>query len=632
MDYDALSPGQKEAVAQLQALTDGGDAEVAIGVLESVQWDIERAANLMFEANPSAPLSFSRNPEASPSHVSSPSSPAPLESFDIDDSEQAGLLGGRAPGRQFDRVTPTTNAVALLIIRPLRILIAIIAVPYTLLRAILRALRIPIPLPAVPPSFSITTIGLGLGSAGISHRHSPSKDPKVAAERWIQSLEEETGCVLFSRAQAGEGEASGIASGSSTVHIRRTNDDANTRFLPDFFIGSYEAFAKACANETDPKIGCIILVSEEHDDVANFKRTTLTDPELVRLMHDNGFLVWGGDIRDRDAWSAAQKLQATTYPFVAFIALQARRGSSSGASQSVLTILSRHQGPSIPAATAPTSARTLVTHLQEHLLPRVTPYLTRIRAQALDREAAQTMVARERERDRALRAEQDRAFEESARRDRERIEKKRAEQRQAEEDARRKAEAEQRAQEEARREEAERAAWAEKRMAWRRYGRRALLPREPRPGETGRGKTVRVGVRMPDGRRAVRFFGEADSLTAVYAFVDTLFIPNGPEYAPALDPAAPPEGEEPGEQGLLRAMEKVGKKNGEWFGFRLAMAYPRKEIHWEPGKRVGDVEGLSGGQLLVELYEDPKRRTSSESRRSSNGNGNDSDEYETESD
>lgn len=32
-------------------------------------------------------------------------------------------------------------------------------------------------------------------------------------------------------------------------------------------------------------------------------RTTLTDPEFVRLMHENDFLVWGGDIRDRDAWS-----------------------------------------------------------------------------------------------------------------------------------------------------------------------------------------------------------------------------------------------------------------------------------------------------------------------------------------
>ena len=42
--------------------------------------------------------------------------------------------------------------------------------------------------------------------------------------------------------------------------------------LPDFFIGSYEEFARTCARENDPKIGCVIIVSEEHDDDVEFKR------------------------------------------------------------------------------------------------------------------------------------------------------------------------------------------------------------------------------------------------------------------------------------------------------------------------------------------------------------------------
>lgn len=41
MDYDALSPSQKEAVGQLQALTNGGDMDVAISVLDSVDWDVQ---------------------------------------------------------------------------------------------------------------------------------------------------------------------------------------------------------------------------------------------------------------------------------------------------------------------------------------------------------------------------------------------------------------------------------------------------------------------------------------------------------------------------------------------------------------------------------------------------------------
>jgi FAS-associated factor 2 len=32
-------------------------------------------------------------------------------------------------------------------------------------------------------------------------------------------------------------------------------------------------------------------------------RTTLTDPGLVKLLYDNDVIVWGGDVRDQEAWS-----------------------------------------------------------------------------------------------------------------------------------------------------------------------------------------------------------------------------------------------------------------------------------------------------------------------------------------
>lgn len=41
MDVDSLSLTQRDALAQLQTLTNGGDAEVAIGVLSSVDWDVQ---------------------------------------------------------------------------------------------------------------------------------------------------------------------------------------------------------------------------------------------------------------------------------------------------------------------------------------------------------------------------------------------------------------------------------------------------------------------------------------------------------------------------------------------------------------------------------------------------------------
>ncbi|KAH8079062.1 hypothetical protein BXZ70DRAFT_651227 [Cristinia sonorae] len=606
MDSNALSHSQRQALGQLQALTNGGDEEVAIGVLDSVGWDVQRAAEVIFDSNPSAPLP----PQTS--------TPAHVERFEVDDTEQDSLLGGRAQRPR--RPSNATNLAALS--RPLRLILAILTFPFHILRTFFRILRIPLP-----------QLPMGLSSLTVYYRNpmGPRADPRLdargVAERWVRGLEEETGAVRLSkRALGNEGVSSGVGPSTSIAAMRPTrgSGDEGGSILPEFFIGSYEEFARACGKEDRPKLGCVILVSEEHDDVAEFKRSTLTDQTFVRLMHDNGFLVWGGDVRDRDAWSAAQKLQATTYPFVAFIGLQPRRGGSSASptTSPVLTVLSRHQGPSIPSSTAPTAAATLVRHLQEQVLPRVTPYLVRVRAGAAEKEREKER----RDRERALRAEQDRAFEESMKRDKERIEKRMEEDRKAEQEARRAAEEKQQEERENAKKEEEFARWEKVRMEWRRWGRRALVPREPRPGqpEPSRGKTIRIGVRMPDGKRGVRFFGEGDSLTALYAFVDTLFIPEGKEFSSDSDPSSPPGLVGTGEDALLSEMQQVGRRGDAWWGFKLVLSYPRREIRWEAAKRLGDVEGLkAGGQLVVEItaYAKGKAKATSED-----------DEYETESD
>ena len=282
-----------------------------------------------------------------------------------------------------------------------------------------------------------------------------------------------------------------------------------------------------------------------------------------------------------------------------------------------MTVLSRHQGPSIPSTSAPTAAQTLVAHLNDQLLPRVNPFLGKLRLEAA-----------ERERERALRAEQDRAFEESRRKDAERIEARRREQREADEAKRRALEQEARAAEEEQRLEVARAQWDARRMSWRRWERRALVVREPRPGEQARGKTLRVGVRMPDGRRAVRFLGEEDALTALYAYVDSLFIP--PEYVQDADPTAPPEGGAVGETGLVQEMEASGRSPEKWWGFKLVLAYPRREIPWEAGKKVGEIDALrGGGQVVVELVAD---EDGSKAKGKGKSIVDDDDGYHTESD
>jgi FAS-associated factor 2 len=301
----------------------------------------------------------------------------------------------------------------------------------------------------------------------------------------------------------------------------------------------------------------------------------------VRLLHTNDILVWGGDVRDREAYSASLKLQATTYPFVAFVALQPKRTprSANSSSTPTLTVLSRHQGP----PSGPTSPAALAAHLETQLLPRVTPFLAQLRA-------TQHAAAA----DRALREDQDRAFRETAARDGARIEalmQADARAKRDAEDARVAAEIEQ-ARAASEKDERERRARA--REGWRRWTRKALadVP-EDKDG-------VRLAIRLPDGGRVVRRFADGCSLTALYAFVDAQLVGDSQEGERS------PNGHL-GSQ-LERAMEEqIAEAGGPdpWWGFQLVLAYPRREIPWASGSTVGDVESLKGGaQLVVHLLQE----------------------------
>ena len=366
-------------------------------------------------------------------------------------------------------------------------------------------------------------------------------------------------------------------------------------------------------------------------------RSTLTDPAFVGLLYDNNILVWGGDVRDTEAWSgtslstipwypildmsmplASEKLQATTYPFVAFVALQPRRSPSGNSgnqntSSPTLTILSRHQGRSVPSS-GPTSAPSLVTHLERHVLPRVMPFLDVLKA-----------AERERQLERQLREDQDRAYRESARRDRERIEAKMREEREAAEEKRRQEEEAEREKEKRELEEQECRKREEERMLWRRWIRRQILSTSPnREGEG----PLRIAVRLPNGSRAVRKFKPDASLTTLYAFVDSQLIPSHmPE---DKDPLVLPSGSSHGP--LESCIErKIGGSSGranQWWGFHVINAYPRKEIDWVANVRLGDVECLKGGgQVVVELLNLGNGRP----ERTANGSlDEDDDGYDTE--
>ncbi|WFC96158.1 UBX domain-containing protein 10 [Malassezia brasiliensis] len=329
----------------------------------------------------------------------------------------------------------------------------VVSLPFSLLGTILlvclRALGIVRPLPR-----------------GASGRFGPSRfaeDPRASARSWIAELERDTHGTL---------EADGV----------RT-------LLPPFFAGSYaEALVHA---KEHIHILVVVLTSAAHADNDYFRTRVLTDPQLVDTLRGTDMTVWGGDVRAREAHQVASLLRATTYPFVAFVALQPRRSRSRGAVVAHPAVLSRLEGS--PHTTL--SAASICAHIHEVLLPRTAAYLGQLRGERDHRE-----------RERQLKAEQDRAYAEASARDQDRV-------------LARRAEAAQRAEAERARVAAAvaQAAQAAQQAQWRRWARTALVPAEPPAGA----EAVRLSVHLPSGRNLQRRFASDAPLEAVYAYVDT---------------------------------------------------------------------------------------------------------------
>ncbi|KAK7014434.1 UBX domain-containing protein 10 [Paramarasmius palmivorus] len=595
MSTPNLTPPQTHALTQLRELTNTDDSDVdrLREVLESVQWDVQRAVEVIFGGGSLGSGSGAGLGTARPREPEQPRERRRIEEFDIDDSEQGALLPG---SNSSARPQPNSNNTFL----------SILTYPFSLLSSLLRLifnfLRIPLPNLYIPL---------------LSRRPNFSPRGRGTPERWIRELEEETGAICLSKAAASAtGLSSGIA-GPSTATLRSINGSGageGGKHLPDFAtFGTYDAFLGHLRKEA--VIGCVVLVSEEHDDVAAFKLNTLTNPTFIDTLTQNDIVIWGGDTRDTYAFTASLKLNVTSFPYIAFLGLQPSRSTSSsnsssstrGSTEPTLSILSRHQG-----AEACTPEK-LVTHLQETLLPRVKPYLARVKTTRETLAVQRDLEESQRREERRIREEQDRAFEAAALRDRERILAKMR----AEEEAKRR-EVEERERREREEREAE-----EKRK--RRVGVREWL-RAYLPAESG---DVRVAVRLPSGTRVVRRFRKEDGVGVLYAFVDTQLHPASPSSS-ALGVAAPSkEGEF---EKTLKGLVAQDVETKEWWGFTLATAYPRKEIPYGM-VRMGELGEV--GQVVVELV------NGNSGRGSPNGNGSgkgkakekdEEDEYETESD
>ncbi|WWC91137.1 uncharacterized protein L201_006078 [Kwoniella dendrophila CBS 6074] len=391
------------------------------------------------------------------------------------------------------------------------------------------------PLSLLPrlPSFLLPPSSTTGNNYGTPHNFTKSAmDPTTRSLRFIRELE------TFTRCSSSQGN------------------------LPDFYIGPYREFVQHLRKEG--KLGLVILVSGEHENDEEFKKDVLTDEEFVRTLKEKDIVVWGADLSSREGYQVAQTLLITTYPSITFLSLLPVPNSSTPK----LTILSTLSGS--PSTT--TSSSNIIQTLTTTILPRVTPFLNRLKRERLTIEES-----------RHLRAEQDKAFKEAEKRDREKAEL-----------AKQKLQLEkiQKEREEAAKKEKE--LYIQNKKIWRRYARKHLLPSlsssSSSLGETGEeGETIKVAIRTPlSSERHIKSFklNDKSSTLELFIFIETLLIPK--EDLPENDPDQPPT-----------SFENSEDLNWE---FQIVTSFPRKEI--EPtsikGEEYWKIIKQSGGALFVE--------------------------------
>jgi FAS-associated factor 2 len=298
-----LTTTQQTSLSQLRDLlgTDSFDEEVSISILESVGWDVTRAVDVMFGGDGAPPAVGASSSSASASvqydaeepeedEEGNPMLPTAgrttrIEQFDIDETDVSTTRGLAPSSRRAASSSSNANNVSSTF---LTILTYPLTVLSSLVRFIFTILRIPFPRPFLSLNFlrgwnggqrPRPTYGPGGGSIRSKARQ--------AAERWIRELEDETGarCPSLSGPRspvAGpSARATGIEAGIEMSNLtsrgvggssgdRDGEEDGERRMLPEFLAIPYEEFLRRC--EREMKVGCVILVSEEHDDVGEFKR------------------------------------------------------------------------------------------------------------------------------------------------------------------------------------------------------------------------------------------------------------------------------------------------------------------------------------------------------------------------
>jgi len=266
------------------------------------------------------------------------------------------------------------------------------------------------------------------------------------------------------------------------------------------FEASSYASAVASAHRNH-KLLMVYLHSPHHPNARHFVRDCLGDARVLNFLNsaDSNLMCWGGSIHAADGASVVQGLKVCQFPFVALLSCQ--RGVRTA------EVLFRMEGlGSRSHADANLARRAALT--SNEIPFHATDFLAVLSAHVLH---YQTIIEeanarrRLREEEAALRAEQDREFQETLaadrRREEERLEQERLERERIVEE-----------EEKARLEEAQRQSMLDQ--------ARQLVPEEPQTGTPG---VARLRLFLPSGSRVDRRFQATDRIAVIRAFIQIYF-------------------------------------------------------------------------------------------------------------
>ncbi|KAK9322166.1 hypothetical protein V1517DRAFT_143592 [Lipomyces orientalis] len=347
--------------------------------------------------------------------------------------------------------------------------------------------------------------------------------------------------------------------------IRDFEEEVGQSDVLPFFEGGYTQALDQAKREL--RFLIVLLQSDEHDDTAKFNTEVLANPDVAKFLKEHDIILWGGNVRESEAYQVANALSCTLYPFLGVIA----HTPASTSHPSAMSIHARLQGFMTSSA--------LLANLNK-AISRHEPTLARIRAERSEQEAA-----------RALRAAQDSAYEASlaADRDRERLREE-----QARIERERVAEQE-RIEQEKRDLEARKDAY-KKWRAGQIKSQMVQLVDSPPAGV----KIARISIRLTSGDRVVtRFLADTQSVEDVYAFVecyDLLHL--------SADSSTPRLSSEQSTTAAGVVTEKP-ENYAHTYKFKLVSPMPRFVLPVDSEKLIRDEKTLwPNGNLIVEEIEE----------------------------